>query len=195
VVRALGYLQQAGWIESRQGRGRFVRSKPAIAARQTPEHAAALLEREETARVKMLKVGPVLAPPRAANALGLDEGTPVIARQRLVIADEVGPIELGWTYVPVELASGTDVGDSAPLGEGLLEHLTRRKGVQFGHAVERLSGRLPTTDEARLLEVGRRDVLITLLVTVFDLAGAPRVAVDAVIPTARHELEDAFPII
>jgi hypothetical protein len=38
-------------------------------------------------------------------------------------------------------------------------------------------------------------VLVTLLVTVFDLAGAPRVAVDVVLPAVRHELEDVFSII
>ena len=195
VVRALSYLQQAGWVEAQQGRGRFVRSRPAVAARQAPEHAAELLERDETAGVKLLKVGPMMAPPRAATALNLAAGTPVIARQRLVVVDQVGPIELGWSYIPVELAAGTDVGESAPLAEGLLRHLTHRKGIQFDHAVERLSGRLPTADEAELLEIGRRDVLITLLVTAFDLAGVPRVAVDVVVPAARHELEDAFPII
>ena len=195
VVRALTYLQQAGWVEAQQGKGRFVRSRPGSPARPAPEHATDLLGRDEVAGVTVLTAGPVALPARPASALGLAPGSPVIGRQRLVVADEVGPVELGWAYVPVELATGTGIGEPAPLGEGLLEHLSRRKGVEFDHAIERVSGRLPTADEARLLQIGRRDVLVTLLVTVFDLAGAPRVAVDVVLPAVRHELEDVFSII
>jgi DNA-binding GntR family transcriptional regulator len=194
VVRALEYLRTQGWIEARQGKGRFVLGRPARASRRSPEQAYALLDADETAAVKLLEVGPVMVPGRAAHALGVPANTPVVARRRLVVADGVGPIELGTAYVPVELAAGTDVGASNPLPEGLLRHLHSRKGVVFDHATERISARLPSSDEVSLLEVGRRDPLLTVLLAVCDRAGHPLVAVDVVLPATRHELEDVFPL-
>jgi GntR family transcriptional regulator len=194
VVRSLDMLRQDGWIESHQGKGRFVLGTPARASRRSREHAYALLDDGETADARILEAGPALAPPRAAAALGVEPGTPVIARRRLVVHDELGPIELGTTYVPVDLASGTDVGASEPLPEGLLRHVAARKGVTFDHAGERISARLPTAEEARLLEIGRRDSLLTVLLTVCDRSGQPLLAVDVVLPASRHEIEDVFPI-
>src|SRR5215475_6664466 len=71
IVRALNILAQDWWIDSEHGRGRYVRARSLAATRQAPEFAAGLLDRGETAGVKLLKAGPVLAPNRAASALGL----------------------------------------------------------------------------------------------------------------------------
>lgn len=194
VVRALGILQQDGWIEARAGVGRFARSRPSMAARQAPGRATELLAGDEVAGVKLLRVGPVLAPQRAATALGVPVGTALIARERLVVSEEIGPIELATTYVPVELAARTDVGNGMPLREPLLEHLSRRADLTFDHATERISARRPDAHEAQLLEMDPAGSVLTVLITVFDLSGSPLVAVDAVLPASRHELEDAFPL-
>jgi GntR family transcriptional regulator len=69
-----------------------------------------------------------------------------------------------------------------------------RKGVVFDHAAERISAKLPSAEEARLLEVGRRDPLLAVLLTVCDRTGKPLLVLDVVVPTSRHELEDVFPI-
>lgn len=194
VVRALDLLRQDGWIESQQGKGRFARSRPARESRHAREHAYTLLDGAETAQTTLLSAGPMSAPPRAATALGIAPGTPVVARRRLVVAEEIGPVELGTAYVPVDLASGTAVGTLAPLPEGLLSHLSKRTGVVFDHAAERVSAKLPSAEEARLLKVGRRDPLLSVLLSVCDRTGKPLVAVDVVFPSSRHELEDVFPV-
>lgn len=194
VVRSLGILQQAGWIDAQHGRGRFVRARPPQGPRQMPEHAAGVLDREETAEVQLVSVRAVVAPDRAAAALGIEPGTAVIARRRLVVAKEVGPIELGTVYVPVELASGTAIGERAPIKGGVLRHLAKTKDIEFTHATERIAARPATTEESKLLQLGGRECLLSLLVTAYDRAGKPRLVVDVLIPTSRHELEDAFPI-
>lgn len=192
VVRALGLLQQEGWIEPQQGRGRFVRGRPA-SARPAPPRVAGLLDRDETAGVAVISAGPMLAPHRAAAALDVGPDTPVIARQLLVVA-ELGPVELATVYAPVELAAGTAMASREPIPAGLLRHLARRKGVVFDHATERISARPATAEEADLLKLGEGDCLLTALVSVRDRAGAPQLAIDAAIPPTRHEIEDAFPV-
>jgi GntR family transcriptional regulator len=193
IVRALGILQQDGWIESQQGKGRYVKGRPIPAAQQSADRALELLNQGEDAEVVLLRVGAMMAPNRAAAALELDSETPVIMRRRLVNS-EVGPVELSATYVPVELSAGTDIGRKTPLPEGILRHLSARKGVNLAQATERISARLPTAEEAELLKITDRDAVLTLLVTVFDRAGQPQLAIDAVIPANRHEIEGAFTI-
>jgi GntR family transcriptional regulator len=94
IVRALGILQQDGWIESQQGKGRFVKGRPTALAPRSVDRATDLLDQGETASVALLRVGAIMATNRAAAALELDTDTPVITRRRLVEA-EIGPVELG----------------------------------------------------------------------------------------------------
>ncbi|MEU0559397.1 GntR family transcriptional regulator [Dactylosporangium sp. NPDC006015] len=193
VVRSLEILRQAGWIDTQQGKGRFVRSKPAE-PRSLPAHAASLLAGEAEGRIRVLDVAEVPAPARASAALNIDEGSPIVVRRRLVSIDGLGPVELGAAYVPVQLAVGTAVGSAEPLSEGLLRHLSVRKGLHFDHVTERISARPATTDECKLLEVDEGGWLLTALFSVYTRAGQPAFALDVAVPPSRHEFEDSFPI-
>lgn len=192
VVRALELLRQQGWIDAHHGRGRTVRGRPAGDARRAHDRPYTLLDGSERADVRVLSAGPVPAPPRAAAILGIEVGTVVVARRRLVVAEEVGPVELGTAYVLEAVAAGTAVADPAPLDEGLLKHLSRRAAVTFDHVVERVSARLPTAEEAELLQIGERDSLLTSALAICDRSGRPLVALDLQLPASRHEFEDVF---
>ena len=193
IVRALGILQQDGWIESQQGKGRFVKGRPTAAVHRPADRSAQLLGQGETANVTLLRVGAIMATNRAASALELDADTPVIARRRLVEA-EIGPVELSSLYVPVELSAGTAIGESELLPDGVLKHLADRKNVTFDHVTERISARLPSAEETELLKIDERDSVLTMLVTVYDRDGRPQLAVDAVIPANRQEIEVTLPL-
>jgi GntR family transcriptional regulator len=193
VVRALEILRQAGWIETQQGKGRFVRSKPTD-AQTLPARVAALLASEVDGSVRVLDVTELPAPTRAASALEIDDDIPVVVRRRLVSVDGVGPVELGTAYIPLDFAAGTAVGGTDPLSDGLLTHLATRKGVQFDRAIERISARPVTTEEAKLLAVDDTDWVLTALVTVFKSGGGPAFVLDIAVPPARHEFEDEFPL-
>ncbi|MEV8513458.1 GntR family transcriptional regulator [Dactylosporangium sp. NPDC051484] len=193
VVRSLEILRQDGWIDTQQGKGRFVRSKP-VNARAMPPRVAALLTNEAEGRVRIIDVAEVPAPSRAASALDIREGAPVVVRRRLISVDGLGPVELGSVYVPVDLAEGTSVRSSAPLQEGLLQHLAKAKGLQFGHATERISARPATDEELELLEVDPGEWVLTALFSVHTREGLPAFALDVAVPPARHEFEDSFPI-
>src|ERR1700693_6187355 len=47
VVRALRVLRGDGWIETQQGKGSFVRGRPALAGLESERHGAAELDRDE----------------------------------------------------------------------------------------------------------------------------------------------------
>ncbi|WP_326552146.1 GntR family transcriptional regulator [Micromonospora sp. NBC_01813] len=193
VVRALDMLRQDGWIDSRQGKGRFVIGRPGSASTRARERYAAL-DQPEPAGSTVLAAEVIPAPPRAAAALDIEPGTPVVARRRLIAVDDLGPVELATAYLPVDLAAGTDVGGTAVLSDGLLRHLATRKGVKFDHVAERISARLPRDDEASLLKVSPTDPVVTALLSICDRTATPLFAVDVVLPASRHDLEDVYPL-
>ena len=75
-----------------------------------------------------------------------------------------------------------------------LDYLAAVKGVRFDYATDRIGARTPTADEARLLDLDRRDIVLTVLAIAYDTTGTPHVAGDATIPAARMDLEDTFPL-
>ncbi|MFG1674138.1 GntR family transcriptional regulator [Micromonospora sp. NPDC049282] len=194
VVRALDLLRQDGWIESRQGKGRFVLGRPGGTDQRSRERRYGLLDDDERAGSTLLAAGTVPAPPRAAAALGVKPGTPVVARRRLITVDDVGPVELGTAFLPVELADGTGVGSQDVMPEGLLRHVASRKRLKLDHVTERISARLPSAEEAGLLQVRESDPVLTVLLVICDRSATPLLAVDVLLPAARHDLEDVYPL-
>jgi len=192
VLKALGMLRQDGWIESQQGRGHFVRGRPP-AGRTSPVFARDALDLDESAQVQLLHVGPILAPPRVAAVLDLPEGTPVYQRRRLTTADG-GPVDLVDTYVPVEIAVGSDITKPTPIDAGLLDHIERRKGIRGDYVRQWLSARRPTEEEATLLAVEHGEPVLSILLIVHQAAGEPVLAASVIMPGSRHEIEDAYPL-
>ncbi|MFI5913947.1 GntR family transcriptional regulator [Dactylosporangium sp. NPDC051541] len=193
VVRALEILRQDGWINSQQGKGRFARGKPP-ALRTMPAHAAALLADDVEGQVRMLDVAEVPAPPRIAAELGLPEGAPVVARRHLMSLDGVGPTELRTTYVPTDVAAGTNLTTPNPLPRGLKEYLHARKGMQFGHARERISTRPATPEERQLLALDDSGWVLTMLLRVTTVDDVPAFVIHLAVPPGRLEFEDSFPL-
>src|SRR5215469_9204354 len=88
VVRALRVLRQDGWIETQQGKGSFVRGRPALAGLEARRPGEEALNRDEAEEPGELLGAGVTAPPaRVATLLGRVDDTGVIARRRLVQLD------------------------------------------------------------------------------------------------------------
>jgi GntR family transcriptional regulator len=192
VLKALGILRQDGWIESQQGKGHFVRGRPPL-GRLSPQYARDALDVDEAGQTEVLHVGPVLASARVAAGLAIPEGTPVYERRRRTV-DGHGPVDLISAYVPVEIAVGTDITKPEPIPGSLLDHLELRKGVRGDYAHEWLTTRRPTSDEATLLDIDPAEPVLSVLIVVHQAAGEPILAAQVVMPGARHEIEDTYPL-
>src|SRR5450432_4040276 len=85
VVRALRVLRQEGWIETQQGKGSFVRGRPALAGVSTGRRGQNELDRDESREPgQMLSAGKAEAPRRVAALLNVAAGTELTCRRRLV---------------------------------------------------------------------------------------------------------------
>ena len=153
IVKALAALRQDGWIDTQQGKGSFVRGRPALAGAERTRPAESLLELPEAQLSgELVQAGVKLAPGYVTRLLGLEPGAKAFLRQ-LLLGEDGGPVELASMWLPMELASGTGLASPELLDESIRHHLQARKKIRFDHAVERISARRPTGEEAALLQV------------------------------------------
>ena len=194
VVRALRVLRQDGWIETQQGKGSFVRGRPALAGLASQRTGEEALNRDESREAGELIEAAISTPPgRVAALLGRAAEDGVLAR-RLVARRDGEASELVTWWVPAALAEGTDLAGSEPLHGGVRGHLSRRKGVRVDHVLEQVTARHPTSQEAKLLSVGRSAAMLAMYVAARDASGEPVLVLEVVMPGDRHELEDAYQI-
>ena len=194
IVKALSSLRQDGWIETQQGRGSFVRGRPALAGAQRTRPAENALELPETALDWAARPGGGQARPGVRDdAARPGMGAKAFLRQRLLSEDDGTPVELASIWLPLEVASGTDLASPELLGESIRHHLQARKKLRLDHAVERISARKPAGEEAALLGVAADAPVLNVIVTAYDATSKPVQVTDIVLPGDRHEIHDAYP--
>jgi GntR family transcriptional regulator len=194
VVRALRVLRQDGWIETQQGKGSFVRGRPALAGLASQRTGEQALNRDESREPgDLIEAGISAPPPRVASLLGGVGEREVLARRLIVRQDGEASEVITW-WVPAALAEGTDLADSEPLHGGVRGHLSRRKGVRVDHVLEQVIARHPTSGEARLLGVSKSAPMLAMYVAARDASGEPLLVLEVVMPGDRHELEDAYQV-
>jgi DNA-binding GntR family transcriptional regulator len=193
IVRALGTLRHEGWIDTQQGKGSFVRGRPALAGAERTRPAYGVLELPEAELSgELVQAGVKLAPPHVTALLGLEPGSRAFVRQRLLTEDGE-PVELASAWLPLEVAAGTDLASADLLNESIRHHLNARKKIRLDHAVEQITARHPTGEEAALLHVAQDAPVLSVIVTAYDAASRPIQVSDLVLPGQRHELRDAYP--
>jgi DNA-binding GntR family transcriptional regulator len=193
IVKSLSALRQDGWIDTQQGRGSFVRGRPALSDAQRTRPAHDVLELAETELSgELVQAGIKAAPPQVITLLGLKPGAKAFLRQRL-ISDADGPVQLASVWLPLELADGTDLASPDLLNESMRYHLRVRKKARFDHAVEQVTARRPAGEEAALLQVAADAPVLAVTVTVYDATKVPLQVVQIVLPGEQHELHDAYP--
>ena len=195
IVKALSALRQDGWIDTQQGKGSFVRGRPALAdaERTRPGHNIMELPEAELSG-QLVQAGVKLAPLHVAALLGLEAGARAFVRQRL-LTDEGEPVELASVWLPLELAAGTDLASPDLLGESIRHHLQARKKIRLDHAVEQITARHPGGEEAELLGLSSDSPVLSVIVTAYDATGQAIQVSDLVLPGQRHQIRDAYPFI
>ena len=193
IVKALSALRQEGWIDTQQGKGSFVRGRPALADAERTRPAHGMLELPEAELSgELVQAGVKLAPPHVTALLGLKPGARAFVRQRL-LSEDGEPVELASAWLSLELAAGTDLASPDMLTESIRHHLQARKKIRFDHAIERITARHPSGEEAVLLQVAPDAPVLSVIVTAYDATGQPLQVSDLVLPGQRHELRDAYP--
>ncbi|HYU18892.1 MAG TPA: GntR family transcriptional regulator [Chloroflexota bacterium] len=174
VRSALATLRAEGLIDAQQGRGAFVRLRPATRRLPAPQLSDAVMQSTHTpdAQQHIIEAGPAPARGAVAELLGIEDGHQAFVRRRLITTPEGEPLELSAHYFPIiEKPAGRDTYRTASL----------------------LSARMPSPTEAATLRVPEGVPLLEVLVASYDADGAPIQVVEALLPADRYAIYDEQP--
>jgi GntR family transcriptional regulator len=96
---------------------------------------------------------PETVPADVARLLGLEADEVAVRRLRVMRVRETGePVELSWSYYPVDLVEGTAAMRKVPITDGVKRILAERGYPQVGFE-DRVSTRPPTKQELEVLDL------------------------------------------
>jgi GntR family transcriptional regulator len=200
---AVNLLRSEGLVRTEHGRGTFVRDRPPVRrlahdrfARRHRERgrAAYLAELEaegRVAEVQVLDVTRVKAPNDVAVWLQLAMGADVLLRRRRYLADGE-PMELATSYIPWELAEGTQI-VQADTGPGGVYARLEERDHELKRFSEEVTARMPTVDEIRALRLQPGVPVMRLVRVAYDTNELPVEACDTVMAADRYVLSYELP--
>ncbi|QRP47348.1 GntR family transcriptional regulator [Amycolatopsis sp. FDAARGOS 1241] len=203
VREAVNMLRSEGLVTSEHGRGVFVRP-PAIvqvrmaatrlsrAARQTDRGA---FRADAAARgftpSATVEVRFEAADSRVANRLAIAEAAEVTVRDRVMRADDQA-VQLAVSRLPRALTQGTAI-EQPDTGPGGTYARLEEAGHTLGSFVEHVGARMPTPDEASLLQLADGVPVITVTRVAYGTDGTPLEMNDMVLAADRYELSYEWP--
>ncbi|MGB2569284.1 GntR family transcriptional regulator [Micromonospora citrea] len=200
VRLALSALKSQGLIGSGQGQGTYVRKARPIRvmamdqdrrARRAENHAATfnseVARQGRIGRQNIISVAPEPANAEVARWLRINEGTPVLARRRVMLVDEE-PYQLGDSYYVHELVKDTAIAEPAPVEEGVLTVLERVHGKPISYYIDELSFRMPTPEEAGTLRLDPGVCVVRAVRVAYDAEDTPVEAFDQLLAGDKHVL-------
>lgn len=181
IQAALSDLKAEGYLRSEVGVGVYVRDRQ-------PKVVKVGAYFEPSPRgysYRLLEVGEARPPADVAAIIGGE--TTAILRTRLMLHDGE-PLELSWSYYPAEIAAGTELAGRAKIRGGAPRALADL-GYPQRWFIDRLSSRLPTTEELEALGLPDDVPVIRQFRVVYSDGDRP-VEVSVLVKGAhRYELE------
>jgi GntR family transcriptional regulator len=198
--RALSVLVTDGLVVAEHGRGWFVRRRPPVKrlgsdrfSRRAEGKAAFTVDMEASDlpfRVEVLYVGRDTVSALAAERLALEVSAEVVVRRRRYFADDQ-PIEVATSYIPLEIADGTPI-ERPDTGPGGIYARMEDKGMTFEWYDEEISARMPSEEDARLLQLPPGSPVMHLVRTAIA-DGRPVEVCDTVMDAAAIVLHYRLP--
>lgn len=147
IQRALAALKAEGFVYSQAGKGVYVRDRQPFVV----QVAAYLPPGPKGFAYRLLDVAEVRPTGEIAHALQLVGNAMAIQRHRLLLHDGE-PVELSWSYYPADVAAGSPLAARTKIPGGAPQALAAL-GFPQRNFVDRLSARLPTTEELETLQL------------------------------------------
>jgi GntR family transcriptional regulator len=197
IRSALATLVAEGLVVTRKGFGSYVRDRPPLRrissthrhashrASGKPEFDTEAIAQGQTPSRRMLMTGRGPVPADIAAWLGCAAGDEAVIRKRLQLLDDV-PAVISTSYYPLWVAGGTRLELPEALPEGP-DNLIEQLGHEFARGLELLRTRMPTPDEARLLELEAGVPVVRMLHIDYDPDGRTLQVADDLYAGDRHE--------
>ena len=199
VREAISLLKAEGIIETRPGRGAFVRSNPPIRRLASDRFArhhrqmgigaygVDLAQTGQSSQVDRIEIRCEVPPPdEVAKRLNLPPDELVAVRSRRYLADGE-PMELAVSYIPWSLAKGTQIVEEDS-GPGGIYARIEEQGLRLERFTEQVHSRMPTPDEARSLIISSGIPVFEVIRVAYANDGYPVEECDTVMRADRYVL-------
>jgi GntR family transcriptional regulator len=147
IQHALKALKDEGFLDSRVGKGVYVRDRQLFVI----DAAAYIAPAPGRFRYQLLSVDNIAPPADIVDGLQLAPGATAIIRTRILFHDEQ-PVELSASYYPADIAANSSLAKAAKIRGGAPRALSDL-GFPQRRFVDRISARPPTVEEAETLDL------------------------------------------
>jgi DNA-binding GntR family transcriptional regulator len=198
VRQALSVLRAEGLIESIHGVGTFVKEQRRLQRRSRGRYGSArehgkLLTHH--LRHDIVFAGRAELPGHIAEIMGVQAGTEVVIRRRHLFDKETGrPEEIGASYLPLDIAAGTYLEEPTVVPKALFLCVEELTGRRYTRARDQWTARMPTAEEAAVLELPTGAAVLHVIHTARDEAGDILEISESIWPADRVVVIDDYDI-
>jgi len=156
VQRTIDQLRVEGLLITKPGSGTYVRGTRRRLNRLSRGRYGAYrgyhADLAARYRQQLVEVGRSPAPPEVADAFGVAAGTELVVRRHLVRTQD-SPVEVGASWLLPADAAGTGLERMEAFGRPLYQEVEELTGRRYVTATDQVTARLPSREEAELLQI------------------------------------------
>jgi GntR family transcriptional regulator len=197
VQRTIDQLRIEGLLITRPGSGTFVRgTKRRLNRLSRGRYGAQRGYHAELAaryRQHLIHVGHSPAPADVAEVFGVDVGADLVVRKHLVRTGDA-PVEVGAAWFRPADVRDTSIERPEVFGRPLYQEVEDETGRRYTSARDQITARLPTREEAELLQIRPDTPVLVLLHLAFDAEHRPIEVGQAVWPGPMTSLTEEYQI-
>lgn len=201
VRNSIGVLQSEGLISAEHGKGVFVRPRPPVrrlasdrfARRHRDQGKSAFIVEADAAGSRPEVDSLEVKEEKPSRDISARLGSPrkVLARRRRYLLDG-RPVEFAVSYLPLDLARGTQIAEPNPGPGGIYARL-EEAGHRLDHFDEEVRARMPSPGEAKMLRLASGVPVIHLVRTAYDTEGRAVEVCDTVMAADAYVLAYQLP--
>jgi GntR family transcriptional regulator len=195
--RTIDQLRVEGVLITRPGSGTFVRgTKRRLNRLSRGRYGAERGYHADLAaryRQQLIEVGRRPAPSEVAEAFGVAPGADLVVRRHLVRTTDT-PVEIGASWLRPADAAGSPLERAQVFDRPLYQEVEEATGRRYTSATDQITARLPTRDEAELLQIRSDTPVLVLLHVAFDQRGKPIEVASAVWPGPVTALTERYSV-
>jgi GntR family transcriptional regulator len=195
IQRTVDQLRIEGLLITKPGSGTYVRGTRRrlnrLSRGRYGAHRGYHADLAARYRQHLTEVGRALPPAEVADIFGISDSTELLVRRYLVRTQDAA-VEMGASWLLPKDASGTSLERFESFGRPLYQEVEEATGRRYITATDTLSARLPTREEAELLQIRPDTPVLHLLHAAYDEDHRPIEAAQATWPGPMTTLVEEY---